>query len=103
MLLQSGGTLADLSSHLSREKIPPLAPVKSESSAKATATRTRFPITQSARRDLFRFKQVALAVSQISASCPEFRTEASISGKNRLFQTNASTVVGDIVARIPTS
>ena len=103
MLLQSGGTLADLSSHLSREKIPPLAPVKSQSSAKATATRTRFPITQSARRDLFPFKQVALAVSQISASCPEFRTGASISGKNRQFQTVDNRVIGEIVVRIPTS
>ena len=62
-----------------------------------------FPITQSARRDLLRFKQFALAVSQISASCPEFRTGASISGKNRWFQTIASRVIGEIVVRIPTA
>jgi hypothetical protein len=62
-----------------------------------------FPITQSARRDLLRFKQVASAVSQISESCPEFRTGASISGENRWFQTIASKVIGEIAVRIPTS
>ncbi len=62
-----------------------------------------FPITQSARRDLLRFKQFALAVSQISASCPEFRTGASISGKNRWFHSITSRVIGEIVVGIPTN
>ena len=96
------GTDGPLVASFSREGPPSSAGQKSEFS-KATATRTRFPITQSARRDLLRFKQFALALAQISASCPEFRTGASISAKNRQFQTVANRVIGEIVVRNPTS
>jgi hypothetical protein len=92
----------DLSSH-SREKAPLQRRSKVRVQQRPLQPELDFPITQSARRDLLRFKQFAPAASQISASCPDFRTGASISPKNREFQAIAPKVVGEMVVGISTS